>query len=890
VNSDNWPKVKEIFEAALTRPAHERATFLDRECLDDQDLRNEVASLLRSYRDAESFMETPAVQSFAESFAGDHAKLSVGHRIAHYEILSLIGEGGMGEVYLARDHRLGRKVAIKILPLHSASDAGRLARFQQEARNASALNHPNMCVIHEIGETEDGRPFIAMEYIEGVTLRQLIRDRQTDLPKLLRHLQNAAEGLAKAHASGIVHRDLKPENIMVTSDGHAKVLDFGLAKLIEPGQATAPGGSAMTTIELHSKPGMVLGTVGYMSPEQARGATKEIDQRSDIFSFGCILFETVTGQQAFAGQDAVDSLNKIIREAVPPIASYNPAASPDLERIVRRCLAKDPDERYQSIKDVAIDLKEARRQLANGTTGVSKSARRETASLLTQTSGGEDFLSRIKRRKTAIAILAALLLTVLIASVIGIRSYLGAGNGDGPIESIAVLPFENANHDADTEYLSDGVSESIINNLTQLRHLRVMARSSVFRYKGKQIDPLAVGHELGVRAVLTGRISQRGDNLFISTELLDVRDNRQLWGEQYNRKLADALAVQQDISREIADRLKLELSREERGQITRRNPSNPEAYQLYLQGRYFWNKRTLEGIRKSLEFYEQAIAKDPNYALAYAGMADSYIVPAAVVAPDEKYPKAKWAATKAIALDATLADPHSALARAIFEYDRDFASAEKEFQQAIKVNPDYSTAHQYYALFLVNTGRGDEAITEARKAVSLEPLSLSINSTLGFVLLYSGRADESLTQFNKVVELDSTFANARDGLYEVYVAKHLWHDAIREKLREMELTDATLAGDTRDMLEPLKAAYAAGGVKAFWRKRLELLIDRSKHTYVSPFSIAGVYALLGDKDKAFEWLEKALGERARITNLKTFPEFESLRSDPRFADILKRVS
>src|SRR5438552_3244325 len=613
-------------------------------------------------------------------------------KLGRYEIRAKIGEGGMGEVYLAQDTKLDRKVALKILPAEVAADRNRMERFIREAKAAAALNHPNIAHIYEIGE-HDGTNFIAMEHIDGQTLRELIRNH-TDLGKLLRHLQHAAEGLAKAHAAGIVHRDLKPENIMVTRDGHAKILDFGLAKLIETRRPSDTSSEVATAIlPQPSQPGMVLGTVGYMSPEQAQGKTDEIDQRSDIFSFGCILFEAVTGRRAFAGKDAVESLNKIIREPVAPISGLNPAAPVDLQRVVRRCLAKDPDERYQTIKDVAIELKEVRRGLASNvalnTTAstVTGESRTLTTSESTRGSSPEHVASRIKQNKVAIAIAAFLLLLLIVG---GVALYLSNRDRAVAIDSIAVLPFENQNHDSDTDYLSDGVSESIINNLAQLPNLRVMSRSSVFRYKGKQIDPLAVGKELGVRAVLTGRITQRGDNLIISTELLDIRENRQLWGEQYNRKLADALAVQQDISREITDGLKLALTREEQKQWARLNTANPEAYQLYLKGRYAWNKRTPDGILRSIEFYQQAIEQDPTYAAAYAGLADSYIVPADPLPPGEKYPRAKAAAKKALGIYPSLAEPHAALARSLFESDWNAREAEREYRQSVAINPNYA--------------------------------------------------------------------------------------------------------------------------------------------------------------------------------------------------------
>src|SRR3989440_4137468 len=483
--------------------------------------------------------------------------LVAGTKLGRYEIRTKIGAGGMGEVYLAQDTKLDRKVALKILPAEVAVDRNRMERFVREAKAAAALNHPNIAHIYEIGE-HDGTNFIAMEHIDGQTLRELIR-HQTDLRKLLRHLQHAAEGLAKAHAAGIVHRDLKPENIMVTRDGHAKILDFGLAKLIETRRPSDTSSEVATAIlPQPSQPGMVLGTVGYMSPEQAQGKTDEIDQRSDVFSFGCILFEAVTGRKAFEGKDAVESLNKIIREPVAPISDLNPSAPADLQRVVRRCLAKDMDERYQTIKDVAIELKEVRREMKTpgidttippppSETNRFRSSDSESAtsaspaSLSTRPSSAEFLLSGIKQHKLATAVIVGFVIIVVGAGAIGLAAYFHARNPEVAIESIAVLPFANQDNDANVEYLSDGLTESIINSLTQLPNLKVTPRSSAFRYKGKETDPLKAGNDLGVRAVLTGRLLQRGDDLLVSVELTDVRDNKQIWGDRYQRKISDLL-------------------------------------------------------------------------------------------------------------------------------------------------------------------------------------------------------------------------------------------------------------------------------------------------------------------------------------------------------------
>ena len=698
--------------------------------------------------------------------------LAAGTKLGRYEIRSKIGEGGMGEVYLALDTKLDRKVALKILPSGLGTNQDRMRRFTQEAKAAAALNHPNIAHIYEVGE-HNGIHFIAMEFIDGHTLRELIHGKQTGLPKLLRYLQHVAEGLAKAHAAGIVHRDLKPDNIMVTREGHAKILDFGLAKLIEPQALPGRSGTsdsevATAIIRQHSTPGAVLGTVGYMSPEQAQGLTTEIDQRSDIFSFGCLLYEAATGQRAFESESAIDTLHKIVHAPAPQVKDVNPSAPADLTRVVRRCLAKDPDERYQSIREAAIELRELRREVegAQGlettvppgpfgsTAGSATSSAATTSDAPLSTapaSSAEYFVASIKRHKlAAIIILAALLL-----SGIALAAYLHARNTEVAIDSIAVLPFANQNHDPETEYLSDGLTESIINSLSQLSNLRVIPSTSVTRYKAKEIEPLTAGKDLGVRAILTGRILQRGDNLTVSAALIDVRDNKQLWGEQYNRKVSDALAVQQEISREISERLRTKLSGEEQKQLKKRDTSSPEAYQFYLRGRYYWNKRTVENLRKAMEQFQQAADKDPNYALAYVGLADCYslLEEYAGSPASETYPKAKAFAQRALQLDDSLAEAHASLAF-VYYYSWQWERAEQGFKHAIELNPNYPSAHQWYGNFLRDRGRVDQALTEAKRAQELDPLSLVIGENVGPPNLFRDDVNSAIEQCNRVLELD----------------------------------------------------------------------------------------------------------------------------------------
>src|SRR5437588_11472608 len=618
---------------------------------------------------------------------------------------------------------------------------------------------------------------------------------------------------------------------MITRDGQAKILDFGLAKLIEPRQSSSTSGEpseqATAILQQHSTPGVVLGTVGYMSPEQAQGKTKEIDHRSDIFSFGCMLYEAVTRQKAFMGKDTIDTLNRIIREPFTPITDFRPDAPGHLQRIVRRCLAKDPEDRYQTIKDVAIELRDFRRELP-GRAGTDTTVPPTAAKFGATPSGGivsspktllpeggtpgthpvssaEYIVSGIKQHKFALAVT----LLMLAVGAVGLGMYLHARNTEVAIDSIAVLPFQNRSTEPDSEYLSDGLAESLIYRLSQLPNLKVSPTSSVFHYKGNQIDPIKVGKELGVSTVLSGRITQRGDNLIISVELVDVRYNKLLWGEQYDRKTSELLATQREIAREIVDTLKLKVSVQERGLAKHYTESN-EAYQLYLKGRFYYNKRSQEGLQKSLEYFQQAIEKDPTFALAYSGLADTYDLLGAAdaggtVSPNEALPKPKAAALTPIEMHASLAEPHVSLAHVKYYYDRDWPGAEREFKRAIELNPNYPQAHHWYAIYLVWSGRTNEGLAERRRAQEVDAHSLPIDMTVGWLLCDANRTDEGIDQLRKTVDMDPAFIVAHNRLALCYERKGMYADAIAEfeKVSSLGLRTSGIAGSGQ--------AYAAGG-------------------------------------------------------------------------------
>ncbi len=833
--------------------------------------------------------------------------ITAGTKLGRYEIRSPLGVGGMGEVYLAQDTQLRRLVALKILPSDLTQSKNRLQRFEQEAFAVSALNHPNIVTIHEVGKT-DSLHYIVTEYVDGESLRQQMQGAPVKLGRMLDIAIQIASALSAAHTAGIIHRDIKPENVMLRSDGIAKVLDFGLAKLSFE-QPAAFDAEAATRAFVNTSAGVVMGTTSYMSPEQARGTA--VDARTDLWSLGVVLYEMVSMRVPFEGRTATEVIAKIIEREPPPLAQYPSEVPAELERIIAKALGKDPEERYQTAKDLTIDLRKLKQRLEveseiertappESRSSAAPITQGEQSALVTRkngapgtlqvgaaqtTSSAEYLVKEIKRHK----LVALIALVVIGFGGIGAWFYFHARSTEVAIDSIAVLPFENRSVDPDTEYLSDGLAESLIYRLSQLPNLRVSPTSMAFRYKGKQADAVKAGSELGVSAVLLGRIIQRGDNLLVSVELVDVRHNKLLWGEQYERKMSDLLATQREIAREIVEKLKLEVSGEEKGLAKHYTESN-EAYQLYLKGRFYWNKRSEEGMQKSLEYFQQAIDKDPNFALAYSGLSDAYVLLGAADASgampaNEALPKAKTAALKALEIDDTLAEPHVSLAHIKYYYDRDWAAAEREYKRAIELNPNYPTAHQWYAVYLMSAGRFDEALAKARRAQELDPLSLPINMVLGWVFLNARQYDQSVEQLRRTLEMDPNFILTHHRLGLVYEQQGKYSEAIAEFKQVVNLSAGKPLG-----IAALARAYALSGKRAEAQKTLAELLELSEQRYVAHASIAMVYAALGDKDQAFAWLDRADKARdALLARLKVDPRFDNLRSDRRFADFVRRV-
>jgi eukaryotic-like serine/threonine-protein kinase len=920
---DRWTQINELYQAALDHEANQRATFLERACHGDTELRREVESLIAAHEQAGSFITEPALKMAAKVLAGDQTSSLVGVTFSHYRIESLLGVGGMGEVYLAEDTSLGRKMALKLLPKFFTTDTERLHRFEQEARSASALNHPNILTIYEIGQ-DDGRHYTATEFVDGETLREHLTNSTMTINEVVDVAIQIASALQAAHQAEIVHRDIKPENIMLRRDRVVKVLDFGLAKLLagkgdretgrvgeeDPTIATSPSQPVYSSV---TNPGVVMGTVRYMSPEQARGL--EVDARTDIWSLGVVLYEMVTGRAPFAGETPSHVVVSIL-ESQPSAFVADLDVPPALERIVTKALRKDMAERYQTASDLALDLKSLKQDLdfearlkrssrSDRSEGqaATKSDERAAVAITSEStahtvdvaiarpaSSAEYLVGEIKRHKRGAVFAAAVMILAVTTFVYSFYLKRGgehlAPSGEA-IDSLAVLPFVNETADPNTEYLADGISDSVINSLSRLPKLRVISLNAVLRYRGKQIDPQAVGRDLNVRAVLMGSMTQQGDSLAISTELVDARDNRRLWGEQYNRKRSDILSVQEEIARKISEGLRLRLSGEEKKQLEKRYTQNTEAYFLYSLGRYHSEKLTKEGLKKGIEYYEKAIGVDPKYALAYVGLFSAYhdLQGRGFEIPKETWRKREWAALKAVELDDTLSEAHVALAVVKF-YRLDRTGGEKECQRALELDPNSFEANRRYAIYLSYEARADEALVYAKRANELDQ-TRSRPGDLGAVYFVARQYDAAIEEYLKAIEKSPANANSHFLLGEAYVAKGMYKDGIAELQKAVALDNAPERWDRYPMLA---YAYAVSGKRDDALKILAEQKRLAKQRYIASYNFAIIYTGLDDKARAFEYLNKAYDEGMHLVQVPSRPLFDSLRSDPRYTELLHRLN
>ena len=808
-----------------------------------------------------------------------------GTKLGRYEIRSKIGEGGMGEVYLATDTKLDRQVALKILPPGVACDRNRMGRFIQEAKAASALNHPNILTIYEIDKI-DSTQFISSELIEGRTLRQGIKQRAFSVVEVLDLAIQIASALVAAHGAGIIHRDLKPENIMMRSDGLVKVVDFGLAKLQEHVTSEFVDTEAPTTFK--TSPGVAVGTPFYMSPEQVREL--DLDVRTDIFSFGLVLYELLAGRLPFDGAASSEVMASIINEKeVQPPSRYSSDVPPELERIVLKALRKKRDERYQTVKDMLLDLKTLKERLhferelersvtpkpENESTGSGRNVFGTVTQPVTRLTGRTRHLSR--NGLIAVAVL-------IVVAVAGVYWFTTRSTRE-TISSVAVLPFVNASGNTELEYLSDGMTDSLINSLSQLPNLSVKARSSVFRYKGAEVDPQKLASDLSVQAILNGRVVQHGDDLILYLSLVDGRNGNQVWGEQYNRKVSDIVSLQTEIAQEVSRKLQARLSGVDEQRLTKNYTANSDAYQNYLKGRYHLLKNSQSDLRTAISYYQRAVEIDPSYALAYVGLADAFRAPALEMAPTDALPKAKAVALKAIELDESLADAHAVLGWVIFWFEWDWPSAETQLKRALELDPRNADAHSYYANLLSITGRHAEALAEAKLARELDPLNLRVNALEGQVLVYAGQVDPGLDRLQKTLELDPNYALAHNFAALGYIAKQMFAEAADEAHKAIKADPANLRAKSQ-----LGYALARAGKISEAQAVVDEMVRASAEKYVSAASIALVFNGLDDREKTLAWLERALQERdPRLVFLRVDPYWSNLRSDPGFEAVLRRI-
>jgi serine/threonine protein kinase/Tfp pilus assembly protein PilF len=732
----------------------------------------------------------------------------------------------MGQVYRGRDPRLGRDIAIKILARDAAQDAEAIGRLEREARAIAALSHPNILAVHDVGR-ENGDFYLVTELLEGRTLRDQIRGAALSWRRAVEIGAEVAEGLAAAHAKSIVHRDLKPENVFLTEDGRVKILDFGLAQT-DPLLAQRDEREIPTTKWFQTRPGTVIGTLGYMSPEQLRG--EPVDPTADIFSLGCILYEMVTARRPFQRESGAATIAAILKDSLPR-EDLSGTVPPEFQRIVEGCVEKTPSLRFQSARDLALTL----RAIASSTS-IDK----------------ETLLRKITRRRPT------------------------------TIDSLAVLPLANALNDANADYLTDGITEGLINRLSQLPKLKVMARSTVFRYKGRDSDALTIGRELRVRAVLTGVVKAAGERLQISVELVDTTDGAQLWGETYTRNLADLVRIPDEISREIAEALRVRLTGAEKKKLRKRTTENSEAYQLYLKGRYHWNRRTGDGLRKGIAFFRQAIESDPSFASAYAGMADCFITLGTNIPlpPRETMPKAKAAALKAIEIDEALAEPWASLGAVRWWFEWDWEGAEEAYLRAIDLNPNYATAHDGFGMLLSARGRFSDAVEQITKACDLDPLSLICAVHAGWPFFFAGDYESAIRRFRKALELDEHFIPAHGWLGLALGQQRRYGEAIDAFHRALEVERISI------LKAMLAHTHAISGDRDRALALLEELEGEKRDRYISPYDIAMIHAGLGDVPRALEHLRAAVEDRsAWLVFLNVDPRLDGLRDLPAFREL-----
>jgi serine/threonine protein kinase/Tfp pilus assembly protein PilF len=881
---NDWRKVREIFDAALERGPEERADFVAQACGDDGQLRAEVESLLSSHGDAKSFLEKPAVEKVADVIEPETKKLESGRLFGHYEIIRQIGEGGMGEVYLARDKKLDRKVAVKILNANFSRHESNLHRFLREAKTASALNHPNILIVHDVGTSDDDH-FIVSEYIKGQTLRERLKGKRLSFHEALDIAIQTANALAAAHEANLVHRDIKPENIMIRPDGFVKVLDFGLAKLIEQKNKTFLGSENSTVEQNPTAKGMILGTVNYMSPEQARG--KDVDARTDIFSFGVVLYELLSGRTPFAGETTSDTISAILNNEPEPIAASRPETPAELQRIVSKTLRKDREERYHHIKDLLIDLKDIKQELefsqkierspvsSKGKEDTADSSEAATEHLRPQTTSSAEYIvEEIKQHKRGAA--ASLLILVAATAALGYWFFSDRISADASkIQSIAVLPLENLSGDPSQDYFADGMTEALIGDLSQIGALKVISRTSVMRYKGSGKSIPEIAGELKVDGIIEGSVQRFGERIRITAQLIHAATDSPVWSKSYERSVSDILKLQGEIAQAVASEISIQLTPEEQRQFGRAKSMDPRATEAFLLGRHYFHKWTKESERQAVEQFQKAVSIEPEYADAWAGLADAWTVRAMV--DDIPIPEAEKptrdAASRALEIDPQNAAAHISMCFIYNNYDFDWKRSEESCKRGIELDPSNAKGHFAYSYMLARMGRWDEMAQQMEKAMSLDPAEPWWPAVYGQNLIQARNYEEAERQLNRALQIDPDWWMAFRGLFHLYIELGRFDEAFRvaEQRQYDHLSMAYL--------------YARMGDR---QKASEYL---KQSTSNDPFELAQIYAALDDFDNAFNMINGTLDRREGFMfGYAVYPALDRLRSDPRWAEVSRRIN